>query len=151
MKITKEQAKIYLSLDDNKLNILDLKEIIDNRKILRAWINGAELEYKINGYPSNWERKGPIYSNWVNLTGYSYRIAKTEITVFGVKVKANPPVEKLEYNQQYFSLTSSARHGYTQDTFTDYKYERVLIKRGLCWTNKEDIIAVAKALGIYDE
>lgn len=63
----------------------------------------------------------------------------------GFEVPA-PETEELEYGTSYYLASLEGRHFLSRVTWDDHEMDRLWLKRGLAFLNKEDAIATAKAM-----
>lgn len=98
----------------------------------------------------NWEFR-PQCSTWVTLIcnpswndHYEYRRKPKTIVINGFTVNAPMGKEPGYYTSYYFPNLSSA--DYCSTTTYSSDWDKQSFKRGLCFSNKEDAIAMAKAM-----
>lgn len=145
--MNRKQAAIWAKLTKTELETLDMDVYANFHKEIKAFGEGKDIECF---YCGEWEIEDePIF-----FRNERYRVAIPEITVFGVKVRANPPrsVDKPPKVGESFWLLNLNNPGACtwMNSWSGDEYDKTNLKRGFVFDNKEDVVAVAKALGCYD-
>ena len=100
----------------------------------------------------NWEFKKQLDQDWATCRmlpqwsiGYAYRHKPKTIVVNGFTV--NAPLDKApERNIPFFVADPTNEYLFYEDLGFHEKYDTLRLTRGLIFTNKEDAIAMAKAM-----
>ncbi len=143
--MNREQAKIYAKLSKEDLAILN-EGYIKHYACMVAYANGASIEGDEFSY-SYQPLTSPIF-----ISDFDYRVVLPEIELLGVKVACNPPEkEPLPCGEVCYALDPIFVEGYIKRAWLNTPTDFLFLSRGMIFKRESDVIAVAKALGWFEE
>ncbi len=142
--MNRAEAAAWSKLSIEDLKILGRHRLVKWNKELKYFASGGDVEslafdgWKVNHNPE------------FHINGF-YRIALSEIEILGVKVRCNPPeTESLEDREKYYYPDASQKQGFDHYYWNGLIGDYNLLKRGMVFKDKEDVIKISKAKGWYE-